>query len=186
MRELVQFCEHCGAQFLAPGARRFCSRQCCGKFMFKANTKRAQSERATNVGESTLCRSCGEPMVVARPSLFKCQSCERERLRSYRAENVDRLNARQRELAKRPEARAKMNARARSLRKIKDQKVMARKAVTNAIESGRLVQQPCVRCGQSPTDAHHEDYGRPLDVTWLCRSCHRSRHGLRNLLKRSE
>jgi hypothetical protein len=25
--------------------------------------------------------------------------------------------------------------------------------------------------------AHHEDYKRPLNVIWLCRSCHQRIHG---------
>jgi hypothetical protein len=25
-------------------------------------------------------------------------------------------------------------------------------------------------------DAHHDDYARPLDVTWLCRRHHQQRH----------
>ena len=53
----------------------------------------------------------------------------------------------------------------------------ARSAVTCAKRSGRLVVQPCERCGTtSGVDAHHEDYTKPLDVRWLCKAHHRERH----------
>lgn len=51
--------------------------------------------------------------------------------------------------------------------------------VARAIYAGRLKRQPCERCGQqshNPTHAHHEDYSKPLEVTWLCGSCHKRRH----------
>lgn len=38
---------------------------------------------------------------------------------------------------------------------------------------GRLTPQPCAVCGAGDVVKHHADYGRPLDVTWLCRPCHR-------------
>ena len=42
---------------------------------------------------------------------------------------------------------------------------------------GRLRPQPCERCGAAENiHAHHEDYSKPLDVTWLCPSCHGARH----------
>ena len=56
------------------------------------------------------------------------------------------------------------------------EKRRAHHVVQNAIETGALKRQPCVKCGATPTDAHHEDYTRPLDVEWLCRRCHLNEH----------
>lgn len=54
-------------------------------------------------------------------------------------------------------------------------KKAARKAVENALLRGDLVKKPCERCG-SIAQAHHEDYSKPLDVTWLCPKDHKARH----------
>lgn len=44
-----------------------------------------------------------------------------------------------------------------------------------AVRTGRLVRpSSCSECGsECKPDAHHEDYAKPLDVRWLCRSCHK-------------
>ena len=35
----------------------------------------------------------------------------------------------------------------------------------------------CEACGQiKPLVAHHKDYSRPLDIVWLCKSCHMKEH----------
>jgi ribosomal protein S27AE len=59
----------------------------------------------------------------------------------------------------------------------------ARNAVARAILAGKLVRQPCSRCGALSVDAHHEDYSKPLDVVWLCRKCHTLRHQERGDIK---
>lgn len=51
-----------------------------------------------------------------------------------------------------------------------------RKTVRSAIFHGRLVKQPCERCGAGKAHAHHEDYSKPLDVVWLCQTHHQARH----------
>lgn len=45
-----------------------------------------------------------------------------------------------------------------------------------AIATGRLVRQPCEKCGATKVDAHHDDYSKPLDVRWLCRKHHLEHH----------
>lgn len=60
----------------------------------------------------------------------------------------------------------------------------ARRAVTNAIRVGNLIPRACEHvntytgflCNRTPTQAHHEDYLQPLEVAWLCSSCHSFRH----------
>ncbi len=50
------------------------------------------------------------------------------------------------------------------------------KEVRKALNNGIIKRMPCQECGQADTDAHHEDYSKPLDITWLCRSHHNKRH----------
>jgi hypothetical protein len=47
-----------------------------------------------------------------------------------------------------------------------------------AVEKGKLIPQPCESCGEKEgnIDAHHPDYKKPLEVIWLCRSCHKLLH----------
>jgi len=49
----------------------------------------------------------------------------------------------------------------------------ARGAVARALAKGVLVRQPCERCERVDTQAHHDDYDKPLDVRWLCPPHHR-------------
>lgn len=48
-------------------------------------------------------------------------------------------------------------------------------AVKRAVRLGLLIACPCVVCGSDTTEAHHDDYRKPLDVIWLCRQHHRER-----------
>lgn len=56
------------------------------------------------------------------------------------------------------------------------ERARARSAVTYALIVGRLTRAPCECCGEARTQAHHDDYARPLDVRWLCRRCHDDLH----------
>jgi len=51
----------------------------------------------------------------------------------------------------------------------------AHREVAKALRNGTLKRGQCW-CGSFRTEGHHEDYGRPLDVIWLCRRHHRELH----------
>ena len=59
------------------------------------------------------------------------------------------------------------------------EKHRARNVFTSAIRSGKLVKpDKCEDCNRvCRLDGHHEDYSKPLEVVFLCKSCHRKRHG---------
>lgn len=55
-------------------------------------------------------------------------------------------------------------------------KASASRQLANALRRGALERQPCETCGAEKTDAHHDDYSKPLSVRWLCRSHHNKWH----------
>lgn len=55
-------------------------------------------------------------------------------------------------------------------------KLRARARCAYAIKTGKLVRLPCEGCGEAKSEAHHDDYSKPLEVKWLCRSCHAAAH----------
>jgi hypothetical protein len=52
----------------------------------------------------------------------------------------------------------------------------ARKLVKKALRDGVLQRKPCEVCSRAGAQAHHEDYFKPLEVTWLCTRHHADRH----------
>lgn len=76
------------------------------------------------------------------------------------------------------EARSMAAWRLETYRAVVDRKTKkdAHNAVRDALRRGRLVRLPCEECGNPKTDAHHDDYTKPLAVRWLCRSHHLRLH----------
>lgn len=58
-------------------------------------------------------------------------------------------------------------------------KRVARLATKRALRQGVIVPRSvCEGCGSSDEiHCHHNNYSDPLDVSWLCRRCHRAAHG---------
>jgi transposase-like protein len=64
-----------------------------------------------------------------------------------------------------------------------------------ALEQGIIKRKvKCEKCGETETfkngrtaiAAHHHDYNKPLDVTWLCQKCHYEWHKQNTAIKREE
>lgn len=55
-----------------------------------------------------------------------------------------------------------------------EQRLRARaRAYANVYQRrGKLLPEPCFVCNDPCAQKHHEDYGKPLLVRWLCRACH--------------
>lgn len=56
------------------------------------------------------------------------------------------------------------------------EKIAANYRVFSAIRAGELKRMPCEACGSQRVQAHHDDYEKPLEVRWLCPSCHKRHH----------
>lgn len=48
--------------------------------------------------------------------------------------------------------------------------------VNYAIKSKKLFKEPCSICGNLKSEAHHDDYDKPLNIRWLCSEHHKQWH----------
>jgi len=114
--------------------------------------------------------------MMADGHLNKCKDCTKEDVGKHRKENIERIREYDRERGKLPH-RIKLGTEVtRAWRAEDKRRQTAHSAVARAIRSGVLIKTPCVRCGAVKVEGHHEDYDKPLEVTWLCTPCHKQRH----------
>ena len=142
------------------------------------------------------CRKCHLPMKPTKNQLAKgdylCRICTKEYNLAYRA--MRRLTGKPVGGSKiwdpakrkawtigyysRPDVKARKAEQMRRYTRdeTKQARHHARWLLRRAVASGRIVRQPCERCSATPTHAHHPDYAKPLEVVWLCRTCHQREH----------
>lgn len=63
-------------------------------------------------------------------------------------------------------------------------KTRAELRMRRAVKAGIVKKKPCQVCGSKNSEAHHEDYSKPLEVVWLCDKHHKKRHVEIRKLKR--
>lgn len=110
---------------------------------------------------------------MADGRLGKCKECTKGDSRAvYRAD--PRAANRRRSERRTPEQRRKNTER---YHERYPERTRANGILARAVRSGRLLPQPCESCGSTErAHGHHDDYGKPLEVRWLCRACHSKAH----------
>ena len=115
------------------------------------------------------CKSKTEPLLknCRKPSgiqYYMCRTCVNNKQKKYYSTPVGKekqLEINKRTIMKFPEKRK------------------AREVLARAIKAGK-VDKPeiCEDCSSKVNriEGHHSDYAKPLEVKWLCTSCHRSHH----------
>ena len=114
---------------------------------------------------------------MADGHLGKCKGCAKSDVRANYVAKRERYAAYERTRFQDPARKSAVMGYQRRRRKLSPEKQRAHDAVRNAVKRGDLVREPCEVCGVEPSQAHHEDYSKPLDVRWLCFKHHRAEHG---------
>jgi hypothetical protein len=137
------------------------------------------------------CFKCGEtkPLdafyrhpMMADGHLNKCAECAKKDVRQHRIKHPEKHREYDRERARCAERIAANTNRTRAYRAANPERRAAHNAVNNAVRDGRLHKLPCAFCGsEDRLEAHHHDYSKPLDVTWLCSGCHSRFHALERM-----
>jgi hypothetical protein len=103
----------------------------------------------------------------------ECQKCKhREYMRAYYRTHADKARTSAIRSRNRRLEAVQAYDRARGFRETDPVKIKAR----NATRILRTEPHSCVECGAPRAHAHHPDYSKPLNVVWLCRTCHSVAH----------
>lgn len=103
--------------------------------------------------------------------LGKCKECTKRDATETRSKRIDHYRAYDRARG----SRRTQEAHARWVEN-NPEKYRAHIALSNAVRDGKIGRAVCMICGREDSHGHHDNYGRPLDVTWLCPVHHFERH----------
>ena len=115
-----------------------------------------------------ICRSCKQDKLLSHFSIrsdskkyrTECKSCRNQKQQKYSKTEAGKIVQRNSDQIRNEKFREKRAARSKTY---------------YAIKSGKLLEMPCIVCGDK-AEAHHPDYSRPLDVIWLCKKHHTEVH----------
>jgi len=109
-----------------------------------------------------------------KPGIKKiCKTCNKEFINKYEITGYCSIQC----YHKTPEQRKKNYEAVKRYRSKYPQKSRASDIVNKRIKRGiSLHRQPCSICGKPKAEAHHYDYDKPLEITWLCKQHHEEVH----------
>ncbi len=129
-------------------------------------------DKSTPTGICYQCKACRYN--------YRCKNKERARRSSkdhYRENKEDKLK-KVKEYRKTPKGIITRNKAYKKWVEKNPKKYAARNAVGVAKAKGDLIAGDCEVCGDTKTQAHHCDYDKQLEVTWLCDHHHKKWHKL--------
>jgi len=107
------------------------------------------------------------------------RDARRASMRAYYLQNKERWYEYVRRRRSTKEGRLAKNQESAKWREANPEKYTAQYQLNNAIKLGK-VERPgvCSLCGKASDriHGHHPDYSKPLEVIWLCESCHKVVH----------
>ena len=109
--------------------------------------------------------------------LNKCKDCTKKDVHENYYKNREYYSIYEEKRWKKEERKKDAIFYQQNRRKKNPQKNIAYLAVSRTLKAGKIKREPCALCGAKETQAHHEDYSKPLEVIWLCRKCHLLMHG---------
>lgn len=126
-----------------------------------------------------ICKSCQQKKM---PGDFypgvnsRCRECHKAAMR-IRARTNPAVQEYDRARAKLPNRKASNRRTSKLWRDNHPDAYRAQTMVNNRLRDGKLKKSPCAMCGATKhIHAHHKDYVKPLDITWLCAKCHHRLH----------
>jgi hypothetical protein len=126
-----------------------------------------------------ICKSCSQEKMPGEfyPGvLSKCKECHKSAMRK-RARTNPKVQEYDRARAKTDKRRKHNREVSKKWRQDHPIAYRAQNMVNNGLRDGKLKKGPCSICGATNhLHAHHRDYSKPLEVTWLCAKCHHRLH----------
>lgn len=129
-------------------------------------------------GHVNKCKECNKSDVAEHRNLNLCKVREYDRGRrkkcSVDSERWKELcdKEKERQLHNFAELRLKQRTRLKRYREENPKKYAAHSKVGAAVKGGKLKVGVCAVCGSHKALGHHNDYDKPLEVTWLCSEHH--------------
>ena len=110
--------------------------------------------------------------------VFRCKGCKsmKSAHRAYYLKNRERILQVSKLRSQTEEGRRTIRKSSRKYQKKNPEKKKAHSRFYERIRHGKLARERCLFCWTHLAEAHHEDYSKPLEVTWLCRRCHNFLH----------
>lgn len=137
----------------------------CGRCKVFRPESEFYQDGKTAAGIASQCKACHSEGNLRTRNRDNARERNAEHMRRARAADPEKFQARERVAASKK-------------RQNHPDRVAARQALNNAVKRGDVVRPSACESCAAPgrVTGHHDDYSKPLQVRWLCHSCHGREH----------